>query len=156
MENLSKEVIYVFKKQGFVIVSTLDLNGGIHCAAKGIVGMDQGGRVYIIDLYKNKTFNNLKKNPIVSITAVDEETFTGYTLKGKAKIVDREEIKNHIIESWENKVIQRVSKRVIGDIKKEIKSLHHPEAIFPQPQYLIEVDVESVIDLTPKHLKRKK
>ena len=155
MKNLSKEVIYVFEKQGFVIVSTLDSNGGIHCAAKGIVGMDQEGRVYIIDLYKNKTFSNLKKNPTVSITAVDEETFTGYTLKGKAKIVDRKEIKSHIIESWENKVIQRVSKRVIGDIKKETKSLHHPEAIFPPPEYLIEVDVESVVDLTPQHLKKK-
>jgi len=155
MKNLSKEVIYVFEKQGFVIVSTLDSNGGIHCAAKGIVGMEEEGKVYVIDLYKNKTFNNLKKNPTVSITAVDEETFTGYTLKGKAKIVDRKEIKSHIIESWENKVVQRVSKRVIGDIKKETKSLHHPEAIFPPPEYLIEVDVESVVDLTPQHLKKK-
>lgn len=155
MENLSKEIIYVFEKQGFVVVSTLGLKGDIHCAAKGIVGIESEGKVYIIDLYKRETFNNLKNNSTVSITAIDEETFTGYTLKGKAKIVDRQEIKEHVIESWENKVVQRVSKRVIGNIKKDRKSPHHPEAIFPQPQYLIEVDVESVVDLTPKQLKRK-
>ena len=156
MKKITEDIIHLLQKQGFVIVSTLDAEGSIHCSAKGIAGIEAEGKVYLIDLYRGKTFSNLKRNPTISITAVDEDEFSGFTLKGKARIVDREEIKDHIIKSWEDKVIQRVSKRVIGHIKKERKSLHHPEAIFPHPQYLIEVDVGSVVDLTPKNLKPKK
>ncbi|MFH1578101.1 MAG: pyridoxamine 5'-phosphate oxidase family protein [Candidatus Omnitrophota bacterium] len=152
---MNDTVTYFLEQQGFVIVSTLDAKGGIHCAAKGIVGIEKNGKVYLIDLYRSHTFNNLKRNSTISITAVDEHEFIGYTLKGKARIIEREKIKGHIIESWEKRVIQRVSKRVINDIKKEKMNPHHPEVSFPQPQYLIEVDVAEVIDLTPKHLKNK-
>jgi uncharacterized pyridoxamine 5'-phosphate oxidase family protein len=155
MKQLSGEIIQVFQKQGFVIVSTLDIEGRIHCSAKGIVGIEEQGRVFIIDLYHGVTFNNLKRNPLVSITAIDEEAFVGYTLKGKATVVEREKIKKHIISGWEDKVIQRISRRVINDIKREKKSRHHPEAIFPHPRYFIEIDVEEIVDLTPAHLKAK-
>jgi len=154
MKKLTPEIIHLFHKQGFVIVSTLDEDGRIHCSAKGVVGIEEKGEIYLIDLYRGKTFNNLKKNPTISITAINEEEFIGYTIKGKAKIVDRKKIKGHIIASWEERVIQRVSKRVISDIKKEKKSPHHPEALFPHPQYLIAVEAEDIVDLTPTELKR--
>jgi len=156
VKKISEDIVHLLHKQGFVVVSTLDAEGSIHCSAKGIVGMEAEGKIYLIDLYLGKTFTNLKRNPTISITAIDEDEFSGFTIKGKARIVDREEIKDHIIASWEDKVVQRVSKRVIGHIKKERKNPHHPEAIFPHPQYLIEVDVDSVVDLTPKNLKIKK
>lgn len=155
MVNITENIAKLFHKQGFVIVSTLDSEGSIHCSAKGIAGIEPEGKVYLIDLYQGKTFANLKQNPVISITAIDEDEFAGFTLKGRAKIVGREEIKDHIIANWEDKVVQRVSKRVIGHIKRDKKSSHHPEAIFPHPQYLIEADVDSIVDLTPKNLQHK-
>ncbi|MFA5271643.1 MAG: pyridoxamine 5'-phosphate oxidase family protein, partial [Candidatus Omnitrophota bacterium] len=140
MKELSNDIVNFLEKQGFVIVSTNDPSGSIHCAAKGIVGIEEKGKVYLIDLYKAKTFENLQKDPTISITAVDEHLFTGYTLKGKAKIVDRNKIKGHIIKAWEERVIQRISKRLIKSLKDYKKSRNHPEAKFPHPQYLIEVD----------------
>jgi uncharacterized pyridoxamine 5'-phosphate oxidase family protein len=153
MKRLSFDTIHFLEKQGFAIVSTLDFEGGIHCAAKGIVGIEKEGKVYLIDLYKANTFKNLQKNPTISITAVDEHLFMGYTLKGKAKIVEREKIKNHIIKAWEERVIQRISKRVIKNITEDRKSPHQPEARFPHPQYLIEVDVMDIVDLAPVQLR---
>ncbi len=154
MFELSTDIVNFLEKQGFAIVSTLDFSGSIHCSAKGIVGLEKKGKIYLIDLYKAKTFENLKKNPTISITAVDEHLFIGYTLKGKAKIVEREKIKKHIIKAWEERVIQRISKRLIRSLKDYKKSGQHPEAKFPHPQYLIEIDVDDVIDLTPSHLKK--
>ena len=98
---------------------------------------------------------NLKRNAAISITAIDEQQFTGFSLKGKARIVESKEIEDHIIKAWEDRVIRRVSKRVIGDIKREKEQVHHPEALFPRPEYLIEMEVEDVVDLTPGHLKPK-
>ena len=126
----------------------------IHCSAKGIVGIDEEGKVYLIDLYRANTFNNLKRDSTISITAVDEHQFMGYTLKGRARITEREKIEDHIINNWEERVIQRVSDRVIKNIKEEQKDSYQPEALFPQPQYLIEMEVDEVVNLTPDCLRK--
>jgi uncharacterized pyridoxamine 5'-phosphate oxidase family protein len=152
MKELSKEVISFFQKQGFVIVSTLDAEGRIHCSAKGIVEICKKGKVHLIDLYRAHTFNNLKRNPTISITAIDEHRFVGYTLKGKAKIVERDNIKNHLIKKWEESVVKRISKRVIKNVREDKKSYHYPEARFSLAQYLIEIEVEEVVNLAPQHL----
>lgn len=153
MIELSAKVMFFLEKQGFVIVSTIDENGGIHCSAKGIAGMDKEGKVYLIDLYRMSTFRNLQNNPTISITAVDEHRFTGYTLKGKAHMVERENIKEHIMQNWEEKIVKRISRRVVKNIQGEKGSVDHPEAHFPQPQYLIVMEVEGIIDLAPAPLK---
>ena len=116
------------------------------------MGIEEEGKVYLIDLYKAGTFRNLLGNPTISITSVDEHQFKGYTLKGKARIVERDKIEGHIIAEWERRVVDRISKRVIKNIKQDKGSALHPEAKFPHPEYLIEVDVESVVDLSPSHL----
>jgi len=155
--SLTQESIHFMNQQGFVIVSTMDDKGRIHCSAKGIVGIEKSGKVYIIDLYLHHTYKNLKKNPVVSITAVNEHQFKGYTLQGKAKIVSREEIEDAIFKKWEKKVISRISKRIVKGVQSETKSKAPFEAHLPhQPQYLIEVNVENVIDLSPPGMARKK
>lgn len=154
LKKLSDYEAHFLEKQGFVIVSTLNSKGMIHCSAKGIVGIEKSGKIYLIDLYKTHTYNNLKRNPLMSVTAVDGHKFVGYTLQGRAKLVERSQIKDHIIEKWEEKVLSRISERVLRNLKGEKQGSHHPEALFGHPEYLIEMDVENIIDLTPAQLKK--
>ncbi len=149
MQKLSEEIIHFFQNQGFVIVSTIDEDGSIHNSCKGIVKIDSGGRIYLLDLYKAKTFQNLKDDSNVSITAVDEHKFQGYCLKGKAKIVATESLKSDIVGLWDKKITERATKRVIKNIHEEKGSSKHPEILLPKPEYLIEVRVEEIINLTP-------
>ncbi len=153
MQELTRDVTVFLEQQGFGIVSTLDVTGSIHCAAKGLAGLDPNGRLWIIDLYRGRTFTNLKRTPAISFTVVDEHKFCGYVLKGTAAIVDREKIEKDIIKGWEERVIKRVSRRLIKNVQGERKSAHHPEVKFPPPQYLIEMTVDVVVDLSPAHLK---
>ncbi|MCK4994616.1 MAG: pyridoxamine 5'-phosphate oxidase family protein [Candidatus Omnitrophica bacterium] len=150
---LSQKIISLIKKQGFIIVSSLDEKGKIHSSAKGVVGIDVKGRVFIIDLYYARTYKNLKKNSIVTITFFDEHKFEGYALQGKAKIVEKEKISKSIINEWEDNMIRRISKRMIKNLQSGNSSFHHPEAALPHPKYLIEVDVKQIIDLAPAQLK---
>ncbi|MCM8824101.1 MAG: pyridoxamine 5'-phosphate oxidase family protein [Candidatus Omnitrophica bacterium] len=152
MKSLNRDIVNFFERQGFVIVSTINPYGNIHCSAKGIADIDENGLVYIIDLYVGRTFNNLKNNPTISITAIDEHLFIGYTLIGKAKIVEGEKINSNIIMNWEERLIKRISKRVIRNIKDDRKNNRHPESRFPTPKYLIEMEVEDIVDLTPRDL----
>ncbi|OGW79841.1 MAG: hypothetical protein A3G33_03030 [Omnitrophica bacterium RIFCSPLOWO2_12_FULL_44_17] len=150
MSVISEKAMHFLEKQGVVVVSTLDEFGKIHCSVKGIVGLEKEGKVFVIDLYHHRTFQNLQKNPTVSITAIDEHAFAGYTLQGKAKIVPREEIQGHIIEKWEKRIVRRISNRLIKSLQAGVLTERHHEAHLPTvPKYLIEVDVEKVIDLTP-------
>ena len=153
MINLSDQVFDFLSKQGFVIVSTLDADGCIHNSCKGVVKIDKTGVIYIFDLYQKRTLENLKKNNCISITAVNEHEFCGYCLKGRARIVERQDLKPEIIQAWEEKIIARITKRIFKNIRGESGHPSHPEAAFPKPQYLIIMEVDAVIDLIPPNLR---
>lgn len=153
MKRLSDEIIQFFRSQGFVIVSTVGTDGVPHNSCKGIVKINKQGQIYLLDLYKAKTYENLEKKPRISITAVDEHKFIGYCLKGKARIILSEKLKPQIIRAWEERITSRITQRVLKNILEEKGHLRHPEALLPKPQYLIVMNVEEIVDLTPHYLK---
>jgi general stress protein 26 len=153
MKKFPDGIVNFFQNQGYVIVSTIDKGGSLHSSCKGIVDIKSNGKIYLLDLYKAKTFDNLKNNPHISITAADEHKFAGYCLKGKAKIITGEELSPQIMKAWEERITSRLTRRVIRNIREEKGHPRHPEALLPKPEYLIVMEAEEVIDLTPSHLK---
>ncbi|MBU3912418.1 MAG: pyridoxamine 5'-phosphate oxidase family protein [Candidatus Omnitrophica bacterium] len=153
MKSLSEDLVRFFHKQHYTVITTIDENGFPHNSCKGIVEIDKTGMIYLLDLYKEKTHANLHKNPNISITAVDEHKFIGYSLKGKARLVKRDKIESRTVKLWEDKITKRLSHRLIKNIKGEKGHPKHPEALLPKPEYLIEVDVEEIVDLTPHHIR---
>lgn len=154
MKSLPEGVIKFFNNQRFSIVSTIDRDGSPHNACKGIVKVAKTGRIYLLDLYAGKTYENLTVNPNISITAVDEHKFIGYSLKGKATIVKRDKIEPKIMKLWEDKITTRITHRVLKNIQGEKGHAKHPEALLPKPEYMILIDVEEIIDLMPHHMRQ--
>jgi hypothetical protein len=103
----------------------------------------------LLDLYRGSTYDNLKHNHHISITAVDEHKFTGFALKGKARIMPQKELDAQIMQAWESGITARLARRLIKNIREEKGYNRHPEALLPKPEYLIVVKVKEVIDLTP-------
>lgn len=153
MLKLNEELIEFLKNQNFVIVSTIDKEGYVHSACKGMVEIDPKGEIYILDLYKAATFENLKQNQNISLTSVDENKFKGFCLKGTAKIMHVKDFDEKTFKAWEERINARITQRVIKNILGEKAHKHHPEALLPKPQYLIVMDVKRIIDLTPHQLK---
>ena len=154
MKKLGEEAIRFFQTQGCVIVSTIDKEGRPHSACKGIVTIEQGGKVYIMDLFKAETYLNIQRSPHISITAVDEHRFKGYCLKGKASIVPPEELPAAIIKDWESRISSRITQRVLKNLREEKGHHSHPEALLPHPEYMIVLEVEEIVDLTPHFLRQ--
>ena len=154
MKKLSKHITDFFHAQGCVIVSTVDAGGMIHAACKGVVEIAPNGRVYLLDLYQARTFKNLQRNPHLSISGIDEHDFAGYCLKGTAKIVDKAGIAPRILKAWEDRITRRLTRRIIKNLREEKGHPSHPEASLPPPQYLIELQVEEVVDLNPRHMRK--
>lgn len=136
-----------------MLVSTIDKSGFAHSACKGIVKINRNGKAYLLDLYRANTYENLKRNPHISITAFDEHKFIGYCLKGKAEIQAAAKLRSEIIRAWEARITSRITQRVLKNIREEKGHPRHPEALLPQPEYLIVMDVKEVVDLTPQYLK---
>lgn len=153
MKKLSDDIIQFFQNQGYVVVSTIDNKGFVHCSCKGIAKINRKGEIYLLDLYKGKTFENLKANPTVSITAVDEHRFLGYCLKGEAKIITEEEIGLEVMKAWEDRITSRLTHRLLKNMHEEKGHPRHPEVLLPEPEYMIAMEVREIIDLTPHHLK---
>lgn len=153
MKRLSEEIINFFQNRGFVIVSTIDKNGNPHNSCKGIVKIEPNGRVYLLDVYRDRTFENLKYNPKISITAVDEHNFKGYCLKGKSEIIETNKLNNDILKAWEDKITSRITQRVLKNIRGEKGHSRHPEVQLPRPEYMISMEVEEIIDLTPHQMR---
>jgi len=154
MVRLNDDILRFFRKQHYVIVSTICRKSGEpHNSCKGIVDINRSGRIYLLDLYKRQTFANLKKNPNVSVTAVDEHRFKGWCLKGKAKIVAGHKVAPEIIKAWETRVAARITHRLIKNIKEVKGHGRHPEAQLPKPEYMIVMTVDEIVDLKPHHVK---
>lgn len=153
MKKIPEDIIRFFLAQSFVIVSTVDKDGCPHNSCKGIVEMESGGRVYLLDLYKAVTHENLERNPRVSLTAIDEHKFKGYCLKGKAKVMGGDTISLSLLKAWEDRITSRLTQRLLKNVRDEGKGHpRHPEILLPKPEYLLIMEVEEVIDLTPRHL----
>lgn len=153
MKKLAREIVNFFQNQNFTIISTIDKFGSPHNSCKGIVKISPSGRIYILDLYKSKTFENLRDNPNISITAVDGHIFKGYCLKGKAKIIGSDKLKPDIFKAWEDRINSRITQRVLKNIRGEKGHSHHPEVRMPKPRYMILMEVKKIVDLTPHKLK---
>lgn len=153
VKRLPEEVIDFLHKQGFVVVSTIDKDGSAHSSCKGIVKINQNGRIYLLDLYKEKTYENLQHNSRITLTSVDEHRFRGFCLKGRAKIAREGKLSHHIIRAWEKRLTHRLTQRVLKNIRGEKGHARHPEALMPRPEYMIMMEVKEVVDLTPHQLK---
>ncbi len=153
MKRLNDKIIRFFQDQGFTVVSTIDEKLRVHNSCKGIIKITRSGLVYLLDLYWQQTYKNLTLNSSISITAVDEQKFAGYCLKGKAKIVSTDKIKSGILKAWEKKITGRITRRVIDNLHGEKAHFGHPEALLPKPAYIVVMEVEEIVDLTPSHIK---
>lgn len=154
MQKLDPDLVSFLQEQGCVVVSTIDSRGNIHNSCKGIVNIHPEGKVYLLDLYMRSTLSNLKKDAHISITAVDEHAFLGYCLKGKGRIIKREELSPEDIKAWEDRIAGRLTRRIIKNLHEEKGGGSHPEASLPRPEYMIAMEVEEIVDLTPGHIKR--
>ena len=150
IKTLPEEVVEFFHAQGFVVVSTIGYEGAIHNSCKGIVEIRRSGEIFLMDLYLGQTFDNLKRNHHISLTAVDEHKFKGYCLQGKAKVFSRDDLGDEAIKAWEDKITSRLTHRLLKNIREEKGHAGHPEILLPRPEYMIVVEVERVIDLTPR------
>jgi len=152
----SSDLMDFLKDHHTAVVSTLDDNGCVHTSIKGITGIDVAGRLFVVDLYKKLTYENISKRSCVTVTVFDHDRFLGWSLQGRGKVVEREGMTAELHADWEDRIVSRISERLIGNLRSAFGGKANYEAQLPhQLQYVIEVDVEKIVDLRPTCIKEK-
>ena len=152
MISLGNDIIKFFESQGYVIVSTVTKTGAVHNSCKGIFEINQKGTIYLCDLYHGATYKNLVASSTISVTAVDEHRFKGYCLQGTAKVVRADKLSSLLLTQWEARIASRITQRLLKNITGTKGHPLHPEALLPEPKFIIVVHVAKIIDLTPQHI----
>ena len=138
-------------------MATHDEKGAIHTSAKGLLKLDAEGKIFLLDLYKGRTCRNIKKNPNVTLTFIDDRKFAGYAIMGKARIRRENAVPESTLKEWEKHISKRMARRIVSHVKQpQGVSDWIPEASFPAPKHVIEVKTERVVDLAPQRGAKKK
>jgi len=154
MKKIPAEIIDFLRAQGFVVISSIDKNGFPHSSCKDMIRIDPIGKIFLMDVYHGSTCENIKRNPQISISAVDEHKFMGYCLKGRGQILSDNNMSQEIVKIWEDNITSRLAKRLLRNLNEDKSRGHHPEASLPHPKHIIAVEVEEIVDLTPSHLRK--
>ena len=156
MAFIPQDVKHLLEKHHVTVVASRDGKNAIHTSAKGILAVDPRGKIFVLDIYKGRTYRNIKRNPHVTLTTIDERAFKGYSVKGRAKIINEGAVPKNRLEIWHAKLATRIARRLIRHVKGESPGHEGiPEARFPFPKYIIEVSAERITDLAPQKLKVK-
>ena len=155
--KIPESVIHFFQRQPFVFVATIADDGVPNVVPKGICHIDGAGTVYVVDLYRGRTKENLTGIPEMTIAAVDERLYAGFQLKGTATWIPVEEETEHRehLEAWKKKVSERITSRIIENVQTQYRTQHH-EAHFPEPEGIIKLTVEQIVNLAEHREKQRK
>ena len=99
-------------------VASCDLKGKPNSAAKLLVDVAEPNRVFLLDYNHTQTYSNIKSNPQLSISFMDDAAFTGFRMTGTAEIIYSGPEYDEARRSWEKRLIayeaDRILKRLMG------------------------------------------
>ena len=115
--------IQAFIKGKMAWVSTASLDGTPNATPKGSVRVIDDEHLVFADLFSCKTRENLKANPKVAITVIEEKSLKGYQLKGNGEMLTAGPIFDEVAER----------------VKKAPK-------VMPPLKYVVKITVDSIYD----------
>ncbi len=122
MAKIPQEIQDFIKgKMGWV--STAALDGTPNATPKGSVRVIDDEHLVFADLFSCKTRENLKANPKVAVTVIEEKSLKGYQLKGSGEMLTAGPIYDEVAER----------------VKKAPR-------VMPPLKYVVRITVDSIYD----------
>ncbi len=116
-----KEIFSQFlkKKKDLKVVSvaSCNLKRVPNSAPKMLVDIDRPNCIFFLDYKFTRTYSNIRKNPQLSISFMDDDAFEGYRLTGTCKILETGEEYERIKKYWEKRVSFYTADRIIKRMK---------------------------------------
>jgi len=140
-----KKITELLQKKEFISVATSDLSGRPNAAPKFLLKLENNF-IFLIDYTQGKTWENLKKNPRVSLSFMDTEDLTGYQINGAVKIIDKGPAFDKIFDELLQKEIDLSCRRIIEGVVHE-KGHKSFEVAMPDRVVIFKIEIENIAEI---------
>jgi predicted pyridoxine 5'-phosphate oxidase superfamily flavin-nucleotide-binding protein len=152
---ISKHLKELIESREFISLASCDLELKPNAAPKFLLKIE-GDYLYLVDHIIGRTFNNLKVNPLASLSFTDNNTLIGYQINGRVEIIDSGAEYKQILKELEHKQIDLSIRRVIEGVTKG-KAHKSFEMAIPEQIVIFKMKIEEVVEMRPSGaLKREK
>ncbi len=154
-QHLLKSFLHHLTGGKFVNVATCNLERMPNVAPK-LIAKVAGDTLYIVDYVMGATYANIKENPRVSVSFVDEKTFTGYQLNGTATVIEKGEEFEKLSEEFQKIKTDFIVERILYNVRTGEKASASPGLSLPEKFTVLRIKVIEIVEITSTgHLKSK-
>jgi len=152
---LPKNIVGLLENREFVSVATCDFKGRPNAAPKFVLKIENN-LVYLVDYTIGMTWENLKINPIASLSLMDADTLTGYQVNGSVEIIDKGQEHDSLLSEFKKKEVDFSTKRIIEGVWRG-RGHKTFEVSLPERFVVFKVKLEDFAEIGPRgELKRQK
>lgn len=145
IKKIKERAIELLKQREFVSLGTADKKGIPNAAPKLLLKINEDF-VYLIDYTMARTVDNLKENPIASLSFMDIDDLVGYRLGGSVRLIEKGKEFNRILEELSNKLIALSAKRVIEASRTGKKNQHY-ELEISKKFVVLKIKIEEIVKI---------
>lgn len=152
-KKIFEEFIDNKKKLKVISVASCNSNCRPNSAAKMLIDIALPDRVFFLDYKFTQTYSNVSLNPVVSISFMDDDSFTGYRLTGKCKILTSGKEFDNAQKSWEKRLITYEADRIIQRVTGHY-STREAENVLPKDFVVMKLLAEEASTIKPNRVFR--
>jgi len=145
-ENLLHDYLSFLPRGKFVNVATCNEERMPNVAPKLIAKVDNN-LVYLVDYVMGSTYANLKTNPRVSLSFVDERTLTGYQLNGAVIVIASGEEFDRLSEEFQQIKTNFTVERILFNVRTGGKASPVDLAL-PEKFVILKVKVFEIVEIS--------
>jgi general stress protein 26 len=140
---MKKRAFNFLKKQSFVSLGTADLGGIPHVSPKLFLKTDSKN-IYLIDHLIGVSYDNIKKNPRVAVSAFNIEKARGYNFYGKAEVLKQGNDFKKLLSQWEQRQTSIAATEVIQSVRHQGSLMSYKFTLL-KPVHIYRIFVTKVI-----------
>lgn len=145
-EKLLHDLLPYLSSGKFVNLATCSLERMPNVAPKLIAKVDKN-ILYLVDYVIGRTYSNLKENPRVSLSFIDDRTLTGYQLNGTVDILERGEEFEKLAEEFHAIKTKYTVERIVFNLRTGEKA-SPLEFALPEQFVILKVKVIEIVEIS--------
>ena len=98
-------------------VASCNQQGKPNSAPKMLIDIEAPNKVYLLEYTHTRSYANIQENPELSVSFMNDATFTGYRLNGPVEILKSGPEFDDVKKRWEKRLIAYEADRIIQRVR---------------------------------------
>ncbi|MGE5309007.1 MAG: pyridoxamine 5'-phosphate oxidase family protein [Deltaproteobacteria bacterium] len=145
MSLLSESLRQFLRTAEFLYVATVYDGGKPYVAPKFLISVECD-TLFLADFVLGKTWDNLSRQPVLSLAVLNYDTLEGFQLNGTARLLRKGKEYDRLIGLLEQREISLTADRVLASLEANRKS-KMVEIAFPKDFGIIRADIGDILTI---------